>query len=106
MDEDQNRRRLERQFQSTSSEDYGTSVRARVFEAIVLQGMAGAPWREVCCRAMQMVSLTPEEIETEINRRKGGGGSAEAPVVKKPKPSSGAGEISLPLPPPEPEKET
>jgi hypothetical protein len=50
---------------------------------------------------MQVNSITPEEIEEEVSRRRGGNeGPPPAPVPKKPRPTEGAGGISLALPPP------
>src|SRR6185437_9455909 len=37
---------------------YGEGVRAQVFEVIVRQGMAGAPWKEICTGPMQVNSIT------------------------------------------------
>ncbi len=85
---------------------YGLGVRAQVFEVIVRQALAGAPWRQICAGPMQVNSITPEEIEEEVEKRRGGGGTSFAAVPKKPKPSQGEGEISLPLPPPENEDES
>ena len=48
---------------------YGTGVRAQVFEVIVRQAIAGAPWREICAGPMQVNNITPEEVELEVNRR-------------------------------------
>ena len=45
-------------------------VRSQVFEVIVRQGAAGAPWREICSGPMKVNNIDPEEIEQEINRRK------------------------------------
>jgi hypothetical protein len=102
VDDEENQARSQNHFGSNhfvpGAGSYGSGVRAQVFEVIVRQAIAGAPWREICLGPMQVNSITPEEIETEVNRRRGGDGSADASVVKKPKPSSGAGEISLPLP--------
>lgn len=48
---------------------FGSGVRAQVFEVIVRQAIAGAPWREICAGPMLVNSITPEEIETEVYRR-------------------------------------
>ena len=45
------------------------SIRAQVFEVIVRQAMAGAPWREICARPMEVNRITPEEVEQEVERR-------------------------------------
>lgn len=54
-----------------SNGSYGSGVRAQVFEVIVRQGIAGAPWREVCAGPMLVNGITPEEVEAEIKRRRG-----------------------------------
>lgn len=48
---------------------YGSGVRAQVFEVIVRQALAGAPWREICAGPMQVNNITPEEVEAEVKRR-------------------------------------
>lgn len=48
---------------------YGSGVRAQVFEVIVRQALAGAPWREICAGPMQVNNITPEEVETEVKHR-------------------------------------
>ncbi len=50
---------------------YGSGVRTQVFEVIVRQAMAGAPWRQICAGPMQVNNIDPEEIEQEVNRRRG-----------------------------------
>lgn len=49
---------------------YGAGVRSRVFEVVVRQALAGAPWREICAGPMQVNNITPEEIEAEVFRRR------------------------------------
>jgi hypothetical protein len=49
---------------------YGTGVRAQVFEVIVRQGMAGAPWREICAGPMQVNAICAADVEAEIERRR------------------------------------
>jgi len=86
---------------ASTSPKYGPEVRAQVFEVIVRQAIAGAPWRQICVGPMQVNLITPEEIEEEVTRRKGGNeGSPPAPVPKKPRPTEGAGGIGLVLPTP------
>lgn len=46
------------------------SIRDQVFETIVRQALAGAPWKEICSGPMQVNHIAPEQIEAEINRRK------------------------------------
>lgn len=48
---------------------YGAGVRAQVFEVIVRQGMAGAPWKEICLGPMQVNDISAKEVEAEIQRR-------------------------------------
>lgn len=48
---------------------YGSGVRAQVFEVIVRQALAGAPWREICAGPMQVNSISPDEVEAEVKRR-------------------------------------
>jgi hypothetical protein len=52
-----------------SSGSYGTGVRAQVFEVIVRQALAGAPWREICAGPMQVNNISPDEVEAEVKRR-------------------------------------
>jgi hypothetical protein len=49
---------------------YGSGVRAQVFEVIVRQALAGAPWREICAGPMAVNGISPEEIEEEVKRRR------------------------------------
>ena len=46
------------------------SVRNQVFEVIVRQAIAGAPWREICAGPMKENGILPDEIEREVERRK------------------------------------
>jgi hypothetical protein len=48
---------------------YGEGVRSQVFEVIVRQAIAGAPWREICAGPMEVNGIRPEEIEEEVARR-------------------------------------
>jgi hypothetical protein len=48
---------------------YGTGVRAQVFEVIVRQALAGAPWRELCANPMQANNISVNEVEAEVKRR-------------------------------------
>lgn len=54
---------------ATAAGAYGSHIRGQVFEVIVRQGMAGAPWREICQGPMQVNNITEAEIQAEINRR-------------------------------------
>ena len=45
------------------------NFRAEVFEVIVRQALAGAPWREICAGPMQVNNISPEKIEAEVQRR-------------------------------------
>ncbi len=64
---------------------YGVGVRAQVFEVIVRQGIAGAPWREICAGPMQVNNISADDIQEEIDRRLGDGGMQTARVPKKPR---------------------
>lgn len=56
-------------FSGGASGSYGSGVRAQVFEVIVRQALAGAPWREICAGPMQVNNISPEEVEGEVRRR-------------------------------------
>lgn len=47
-----------------------TGIRAQVFEVIVKQAMAGAPWREICVGPMKVNKISVQQIEEEIARRR------------------------------------
>lgn len=68
-------------------------MRATVFEVIVRQALAGAPWREICAGPMQVNNITFEEIEEEVRKRRGDDGTAGAAVPKKPEPTPRASEV-------------
>lgn len=53
----------------TQEGPYGRGVRAQVFEVIVRQALAGAPWREICAGPMQVNGISPDEVEAEVQRR-------------------------------------
>ena len=48
---------------------YGSGVRAQVFEVVVRQALAGAHWREICAVPMQINNISPDEVESEVQRR-------------------------------------
>src|SRR5271156_1167693 len=48
---------------------HSTGVRAQVFEVIVRQAIAGAPWREICAGPMQVNNITAEEVQAEGDSR-------------------------------------
>lgn len=48
---------------------YGTSIKQQVFEVIVRQAMAGAPWRDICKGPMIANGIDPKEIEEELRHR-------------------------------------
>jgi hypothetical protein len=50
--------------------DEAMSVRAQVFEVIVRQAIAGAPWQEICAQPMRIQNITVEEVQEEVKRRK------------------------------------
>lgn len=66
------------------------SIRDQIFEVIVRQALAGAPWREICAGPMKTNNITPEEVEAEVRRRGGGGGGHTqlGGVPRRPKPST------------------
>jgi hypothetical protein len=49
---------------------YGPGVRAQVFEVIVRQAMAGAPWRDICRGPMVINNIQDQEVEAEVHRRR------------------------------------
>ena len=56
-------------FPGAGAGSYGSGVRAQVFEVIVRQALAGAPWREICAGPMQVNNISAEEVESEVKRR-------------------------------------
>ena len=50
---------------------YGSGVRAQVLDLIVRQALAGANWRELFASPLRVNCIAPEEIEAEVNRRRG-----------------------------------
>lgn len=48
---------------------YGSGVREKVFEVVVRQALAGAPWREICAGPMQVNQINPADVEAEVDRR-------------------------------------
>ncbi len=56
-------------FTGAGPGSYGSGVRAQVFEVIVRQALAGAPWREICAGPMQVNNISPDEVEAEVKRR-------------------------------------
>jgi hypothetical protein len=56
-------------FAGAGPGSYGSGVRAQVFEVIVRQALAGAPWREICAGPMQVNNISPDEVEAEVKRR-------------------------------------
>ncbi len=56
-------------FTGGQSGSYGMGVRQQVFEVIVRQALAGAPWREICAGPMQVNNISPDEVEAEVKRR-------------------------------------
>lgn len=51
---------------------YGASIKQQVFEVIVRQAMAGAPWRDICNAAMIANGIDPKDIEEELRHRQTG----------------------------------
>ncbi len=54
-----------------ASGPYGSGVRQQVFEVIVRQAIAGAAWKVICAGPMQINNISVEEIEEEVERRRG-----------------------------------
>ncbi len=54
---------------ANTAAEYGSGVRGQVFEVIVRQAIAGAPWREICSGPMLVNRITVEEVEEEVQRR-------------------------------------
>jgi hypothetical protein len=54
---------------AVAASPYGNSVRAQVFEVIVRQAQAGAPWLMICDGPMRVNNITPQEVEEELERR-------------------------------------
>ena len=48
---------------------YGSGVRAQVFEVIVRQAYAGAPWKEICAGPMRVNNISQEQVLAELARR-------------------------------------
>lgn len=52
------------------SGSYGSGVREQVFEVIVRQAMAGAPWREISAGPMRVNNISEEQVDAEVARRR------------------------------------
>ena len=48
---------------------YSSGIRAQVLEVIVRQAAAGAPWKELCARPMEVNGITPAEVEDILKKR-------------------------------------
>ncbi|HEY9787363.1 MAG TPA: hypothetical protein V6D17_18380 [Candidatus Obscuribacterales bacterium] len=83
------------------SGSYGSGVRSQVFEVIVRQALAGAPWKEICAGPMQVNNIRAEEVEEEVRRRRGEDDHPLSGVPKRPHPTTGTGNIALPEPSPD-----
>ena len=55
---------------ATAFSPYGAGVRQQVFEVIVRQAMAGAPWQEICKGPMAVNSITEDQIKAEVIKRR------------------------------------
>lgn len=80
----------------TVQSKYGSVVRGQVFEVIVRQAIAGAPWQKICQGPMQVNNITIEEVEEELRRRGGGSDPASSRQPKKP-PAPGGGDAFMAL---------
>ncbi len=87
---------------SCSAPMFATSsgVRAQVFEVIVRQAIAGAPWKEICAGPMQVNQISTYEVEEEVRRRGYGAppGAANVRPGKKPPGHSGGAQLSALVP--------
>lgn len=61
---------VEKVRQTTATVDYSAGVRQQVFEVIVRQALAGAPWREICAGPMAVNNINDDEIMAEVERRR------------------------------------
>lgn len=77
---------------------YGSGIRSMVFETIVRQALAGAPWRDICAGPMLVNGIKPEEIEDELRKRGGNNDPPTACIPRKPIPPDRAGSNALPQP--------
>lgn len=50
---------------------YQKGIRDQVFEVVVRQAIAGAPWEEICAGPMKANNIDPDEIREEVARRTG-----------------------------------
>ncbi|MBL0185883.1 MAG: hypothetical protein IPP97_09150 [Candidatus Obscuribacter sp.] len=48
---------------------YGDYVRLLVFETVVLQALAGAPWQELCALPMKVNNISQEAVEAALSQR-------------------------------------
>lgn len=48
---------------------YGDYVRLLVFETVVLQALAGAPWQEICALPMKVNNISQEAVEAALSQR-------------------------------------
>lgn len=51
---------------------YLKGVEAQVFEVVVRQALAGAPWKEICLGPMELNRITVQQVEDEVTWRKAG----------------------------------
>jgi hypothetical protein len=85
---------------------YGKDVRGQVFEVIVRQGLAGAPWREIFQGPMMVNRISEASVAYEIKRRQdhlrggdsSGGNTQPSGVPRMPKTPDGSAGVSLFLP--------
>lgn len=70
-----------------SSHGYSSGVRAQVFEVIVKQALADAPWKEICAAPMTVNNITVEEVEAELQRRRPKPVTEPLPVIENSAPA-------------------
>ncbi len=91
-DSDGNKERTKnRQSSQAGSGRYGAGVRAQVFEVVVRQGMQGAPWRSICAGPMAVNNISADEVQAEIDRRRGKMGGQHAKKDDEKPPRKGTG---------------
>ncbi|MBX9948382.1 MAG: zinc ribbon domain-containing protein [Candidatus Obscuribacterales bacterium] len=79
--------------------DYTSGVRSQVFEVIVRQALAGAPWRELCAGPMVVNNIAEDEILAEVERRRKALKSRAAAVETKTETSGKKGQSVAPAKP-------
>jgi hypothetical protein len=58
-------------LKAKKSGGFHSSVRSFVLDAVVVQAMAGAPWKDICADVMAASGISQEEVEQEIGKMRG-----------------------------------